>query len=138
MDLYFFLDPDPDPPSFKYMDPDPAPLKIDQNDNILFKKCWSGSHTSPGGADYVSSVLSYVLWIRIIFKFKVFLCIFFLLYLNTNKLNISQTGKITSNGHRFPVPLKKQLLPHFNWHKTRKKGKHFKVSYVHLYLKIFL
>ena len=34
----FFVDLDPDPAGSKYMDPDsdPAPLKIDQNDNILF------------------------------------------------------------------------------------------------------
>ena len=33
------LDPDPDPADSKYMDLDQdlAPLKIDQNDNILFK-----------------------------------------------------------------------------------------------------
>ena len=34
-----YMDPDPDPDT----DPDPAPLKFDQNDNILFKKCGSGS-----------------------------------------------------------------------------------------------
>ena len=47
MDLHFFFavpDPDPDPAEFKYMDldQDPAPLKMDQKDNILFKKF--GSH----------------------------------------------------------------------------------------------
>ena len=44
----FFADPDLDPPNSKYMDLDPdpdldpAPLKIYQNDNILFKKCGLG------------------------------------------------------------------------------------------------
>ena len=37
----------------------------------------SVSHTYPGGADYVSSVLSYVLWIGFILKFKVFYVHFF-------------------------------------------------------------
>ena len=40
-DPFFFSD--PDPANSKYMDPDldqdPAPIKIDQNDNILFQKC---------------------------------------------------------------------------------------------------
>ena len=42
------------------------------------------SHTSPGGADYVSSVLSYVLWIGFILKFKVFYVHFFFFTLTLN------------------------------------------------------